>query len=131
MKQTPQIIMHEIAEYLDELNAKGRVKRNPRNEKGYAKIQQIRRGCDVWFHHLLDDRLIIDLMISEAARRDHNEAADKSISVFKFNYKENVESWQHALDGRNYERYFVDVSRFSLDNLKKVTDQIRERFSKI
>ena len=131
MQQTPSEIMYEIAKYLDELNAKGQVKRNSSHEKGYAKIQQIRRGCDVWFHHLLDDGLIIDLMISEAARRDYNEAAIKSISVFKFNHKENVESWEHALDGRNYERYFVDVSRFSLDNLKKVTDQIKERFSKI
>lgn len=131
MEQEPKKIMYEIAKYLDELNAKKQVKYNSKHEKGYAKIQQIRSGCDVWFHHLLDDRLIIDLMISEAARRKFGDIADRAIETFKefFNYIANVESWQHALDGRNYERYFIDVSKVPSDDLKKVMDKIREKFS--
>ncbi|GAB4174097.1 MAG: hypothetical protein Tsb0017_11610 [Geothermobacteraceae bacterium] len=74
--------MYNIASHLNELNSAGKVKGFQGNEKGYAKVHQIKSGCSIWVHHLIDDRLIIDLLISPNAQKNHSEKCKTSKEIF-------------------------------------------------
>lgn len=112
--------MLSIAKNLNQLNKQGKVKSFQGNEKGYAKVIEIKRGCSIWVHHLKDDRLIIDLMISESAQSKYPEISRETINKFKdcVNCFTEEEPWQHSIDTKvNAKRYYVDVTKFSIDRI--------------
>lgn len=122
--------MFAIAESLNELNDRGEVKGFSGNERGYAKVLEIKRGCVIWVHHLNDDRLIIDLMVSEAAAGRYSEITTIAISRFKdfFNFMFAKESWKHSMGSNNSERYYIDVSEIQLEEILKIVNKIRLNF---
>jgi len=124
--------MFKIAEHLRELNSAQKVKRFG-NDKGHAKVFQIRPGCSVWTHHLKNNRLIIDLMITRSARQRYPEVAMISVDMFKefFHDKVDFERWHRHIDDLEAERYFVDIGEDTLEDIFKTLDKIKDRFSKI
>jgi hypothetical protein len=123
--------MYKIANNLNQLT-KDKVKKFP-PDKGYAKVHQIRPGCSIWTHHLEDDRLIIDLMITEKARQKFDKIATKSVDVFKNFFPDKVafEEWHHPIDGHNAERYFVNISEDAIEEVLKILHQLRDKFSNL
>lgn len=124
--------MYQVAEYLNELNDRGQVKGFSGNERGYAKVKEIKRGCAIWVHHLNDDRLIIDLMVSVTAAEKFPEITSEAISKFKdfFNYMFEKESWKHSVNENNAERYYVEVSELQTEEIEKILSKIRSEFSR-
>ena len=131
MGQTITDIMYLIAKKANDLNKSGEVKGFGLNEIGYAKIFELKRGCSFWVHHLSDDILIIDLMISEAARKrypTHSEFAEKKCYAFFKEMRMPVKSepWLHGMGGAEYQRYFVDVSSLSFNEISQILDNMVE-----
>ena len=105
--------MYQIAHYLGELNKKEEVKANRKNECGYAKVVEIKRGCSIWVHHELDDALVIDLLISPTAQEKHGDLSDLTIRRFdSFFDKPPVKmDWYHAdRPDAKHAKYVVDIT---------------------
>lgn len=125
--------MFSIAKYLDELNPDGNVKGFKGNEKGYAKILEIKRGCALWVHHLKDDRMIIDLMITDAAGNKYPEIAKQMKEKFEdfFNYLSNDVPWMHSMNTTDALRIYVDITKLQFDEILKVIEKIKSEFENI
>ena len=94
--------MHRIASQVDGLNDKGRVKAQTGNEKGYAILFSINKGCRVWAHHTHDDRIIIDLMFTKSEEFKHPDLVNSAKLTFEqFASKSKREvtcsPWQHSI----------------------------------
>ena len=124
--------LYEIAEYLGDLNSMGKVKGNPYHEKGYAKIQQVKRGCSFWIHYWNDERLLIDLLISETAKNRFPADSEQEVNLFRKLFGENVErtTWSHS-DGRGkeHDHYYINVGSASVDEIKTIITQIQNSFT--
>lgn len=105
--------MFTIAHYLKELNNQNKVKAYKKNEYGYAKVVNIKKGCSIWVHHTLENRLIIDLLISPAARRNNGELCQAAVRQFGGFFHEEPKQipWSHA-DKPDiiHERHLVDIT---------------------
>ena len=105
--------MYTIAYYLKELNSQNKVKAYRKNEYGYAKVVNIKKGCSIWVHHTLENTLIIDLLISPAARKNYGELCQAAVRQFGgFFDKSPLQSqWSHAdKPGVIHDRYAVDFT---------------------
>ncbi len=124
--------MYHIAKELDELNKDGKVKGFSGNEKGYAKVLQIVRGCSLWVHHEKDDRLLLDLVVSPAAKRAFPTKCDKSIDKFKelFGFSLKKSNWKHSIDNHNdHERYYVVITELDLETIIELITKIKTDFA--
>ena len=124
--------LYHIATYLGELNSKGNVKGFSGNEKGYAKIKQIVRGCSVWVHHEKNGELIIDLMISPAALEKNPAESDQSVKLFKkyFGFSVKNSLWQHSIDKHNdHDRYYVVVSNHEVKEIINHIEKLKEIYA--
>ncbi|MDO8312630.1 MAG: hypothetical protein Q7T25_11890 [Sideroxyarcus sp.] len=74
--------MYLIAKQVNDLNAKGKVKAQTGNEKGYAKLFSINSGCRVWAHHTRDEKLIVDLMFTESAEDKNPIVVKGAVATF-------------------------------------------------
>ena len=123
--------MFQVAESLGQLNANGQVKCFSVNEKGYARVLDIIRGCSICVHHLHDNTLIINLSVTPTAQRLYAEIVKNAILIFKnsFNIPVLKKEWNHAIDDNNSaEMYYVDVSDMSLDKIQEKLGQIKTNF---
>ena len=94
--------MHLIASQVDGLNDMGKVKAQTGNEKGYAILFSVSRGCRVWAHHTRDDKLIIDLMYTKSEKLKHRDVVESAIVVFeefasKSNRRIACRPWKHSI----------------------------------
>ena len=122
--------MFEIAKYLDELKD-GKVKGFKGNEKGYAKIIEICRGCSIWLHHEKSDNLIIDLLISPSAKEKNSVTCKDTVEKFKnfFDFAHNESEWRHSIDKRqNHDRYYVVVTEKNTSELIDLVKKIERKF---
>ena len=109
--------MYIIAKHFNYLNDKGKVKAIKGNEKGYAKIKEIVRGCALFVHHMNDDKLIINLLISPAAKSRYELDCKKAVASFQSYFKSAVQvtKWKNSMgDSKVYDRYIVDVTKTEL-----------------
>ena len=124
--------MYAIAKHYNYLNDKGNVKAIKGNEKGYAKIKDITRGCSLFVHHWNDDRLVINLLISPAAKTRYKLLCKKAVEVFKSHFQSDVQSmkWVNSMGvKKEYDRYYVDVTRKSLPELLEMVEDIRKKLA--
>ena len=124
--------MYAVAEHLDELNRKGKVKKFSSNENGYARILKIKDGCSLWFHHCLNDTLTIDIVITPVAEERYTETCTTAINRFKEFFKGKVESyvWQHSTKDRSQDKkLYVDVTEKSLQEILSTVDILKKRFA--
>lgn len=124
--------MYCIAKLYNYLNDKGKVKAKRCNEKGYAKIKDIVRGCSLFVHHMNDDQLIINLFVSTAAKTRYEILCNKAVDVFKKHFQSDVlcTSWENSLGGGYvYDRYIVDVTNKDLPVLLKMIEEVRDKLA--
>lgn len=121
-----------IAEHLNELNLSGKVKGNKSHEYGYAKIYQVKPGCSFWIHHWNDDRLLIDLLISETAKDRYPLESKETEKIFKELFFENVENtvWRHSDGkGQKHDHYYIDVGNDKIEDIKTKISKIKKSFA--
>jgi len=119
--------MHSIAEELGELSAYGKVKCFSGNEKGYAKILQIKPGCSIWAHYTLDDELIIDLIATETAQVKYPDIVKETTAKFRsFFHQETIaESWQHSIDIKNKGmQHYFPITETPLDQIFQIIEEL-------
>jgi len=127
-----QAKLFEVAKHLGDLNKQGCVKGFSGNENGYAKIIQICRGCSVWIHYELNGTLIIDLLISQPAKKTSPDKCSHAVRLFKELFSFSVENskWTHSIDTHNEcDRYYVNATNLSIKELINTCEEIKRVFA--
>lgn len=132
MAETTAEKMYLTAKKVNDLNVNGKVKAFSSNEKGYARIFVIRRGCAIWLHHTKDDRLTISLMITEAMANKFPVTEHAAIKKFE-NFAGDrllLESFEHSINkwDKRIKRY-VDVTSCSYEEIATLVDRILMSFN--
>jgi hypothetical protein len=124
--------MFAIARHYNSLNDKGEVKASRANEKGYARIKDIARGCTLFVHHWNDDKLVINLMITTAAKAKQESVCNQAIEALRSHFGSSLQHLTRPDQrGSNDVRdtYFVDVTDKNVNEiiatLDRITDKLR------
>ncbi len=125
--------MYLIAMQVNDLNAKGKVKAQTGNEKGYAKLFSINNGCRVWAHHTRDEKLIIDLMFTESAEGKHPDVVKAAVATFErfakdSGYHVSQSQWEHSIDKFKRTQYFFEITTVGDDAIVELVDKVRIAF---
>lgn len=128
--------MHLLAKQVNDLNAKGKVKAQTGNEKGYAKLFSIISGCRVWAHHTRDDKLIIDLMFTKSAEDKHPNVVKAAVATFErfandSGYQVSRMPWEHSIDKSERTRDFFEITTVGDDAIVDIVDKVRIAFGTI
>jgi len=130
--------MQLIAAHVGDLNAQGKVRAMTGNERGYAKIYAVTPGCKVWAHHTLDDRLIIDLMITKSSTQNEPRVAQSAVATFEriarsagYEVKP-PQNWQHSINKEDTrQQHFINVSDKSTESITVFIDSLRTTFRQL
>lgn len=132
MAETATEKMYLTAKRVNDLNADGKVKAFSSNEKGYARIVVIKRGCAIWMHHTKDDRLTISLMITESMASKFpvtEHTAIKKFEVFAGDRLQ-LEKFQHSINKwDNRIKRYVDVTCCSYEEIATLVDRALGTFN--
>ena len=129
--------MFFIAKSLGELNSKSKVKAITANERGYARIIDINIGLSLIFYHTKDDRLTMNLLITNAAMRrypiDCENAAQTFLDFHRQNFKEHETpqkaQWINSLNKKDERTiYSIDVTRLAADECIEKIAAIKRAF---
>lgn len=124
--------MYSIAKHYHDLNDRGNVKASRANEKGYARIKDIARGCTLLVAHWNDDHLVINLLITTAAKKRDETICNKAVEVFKSHFGSSVQ-YLKRLDLRGSDdvrdSYYVDVSNKDLSEVQKNIEEVRNKLA--
>ena len=132
-----QAIAHKmkmIASHVNDLNSEGVVKAQTANEKGYAKLISINSGCRVWVHHTLDDRLIIDLMITKVAASKYPDGVATAKATFDQFAKDSrhavsFHEWEHSINKSDTrQQYYFEISSLDGEAVLELVDKVRIAF---
>ena len=116
---------------MNDLNSSGKVKGFSSNEKGYAKILQIKRGCAIWIHHLNNEQLIIDLLVTEAAAKKHSVVTNTAIEKFKkfAGDKLKTDEFEHAINKSDKrDRFYFDVTNHAFEEIDILIEKLLMAF---
>ena len=124
--------MYYFATYLKQLNSKGEVKRFSRDEKGYAKVVDIRLGCSIWFH-LIGDSLTVSLRISGASEKRYPAACGDALGRFRkfFNNKVVMDTSRHSLNQTEFKRYYIDVTAHPDYKIIDILNKLKKEFAHV
>jgi hypothetical protein len=131
MSQSIALKMHAIAKHVEDLTASGDVRAMTGNEKGYAKIFSVNHGCRVWAHHTRDDRLLIDLMITQSAAHRYGEAVKSAARTFAATAKDagfeiKQRQWAHAIRSIDVrQQHYIDVTDKSINDVLALIDKVK------
>ena len=131
MNQSITEKMRAIASHVKELNANGKVRAMTGNEKGYAKILTINAGCRLWAHHTREDRLFIDVMITQSAAHRYRDDVNAAANAFTglatgVGYKVRQREWRHAIESHDVrQQHYVDVTDKNIDDILRLIDKIK------
>ncbi len=125
--------MYQIAKYLGDLNSKGKVKRFWPNERGYAKVKDIVRGCPLLVLHTNDAELIVTLLVTPTALLRYGTTCQRAVTTFKSFFGTDVKQrrWTHALDNDERDQYLADVTNRDLPEIFKLIDELKEKLSSV
>lgn len=134
MTETVLAKMYLAAKKVSDLNLEGKVKAFSSNEKGYARIFVIKRGCAIWMHHTKNDRLTISLMITEAMAAKFpvtEHAAIRKFEIFAGNRMQK-EEFEHSINRYDKRlKHYIDVTNYTFNEISSMIDKIRETFCDI
>ncbi|MCK9623065.1 MAG: hypothetical protein M0R47_21325 [Methylobacter sp.] len=104
------------------------------NEKGYAKLLLINNGCRMWVHHTLDDKLILDLMVTKNAELKHADVVKSAVAVFSQFAKDvghmiSHRSWQHSINKADIrQQYYFEVTNERVEIIIALVGKVRHAF---
>lgn len=75
--------IYEIAEIIEDLSTAKRVKCGVQNNFGHATIINITSGCNIRVHHMFDNTLSLDLLISPTAQDKYQPQCEAAKSTFE------------------------------------------------
>lgn len=119
--------LYLAAKKVNDLNKSGNVKGFSGNENGYAKIAQIKPGCAIWIHHLKNDQLIIDLLISETAANRYPLETNTALEKFKNFSGDKFKSaeFEHSINQNSKsDRFYIDVTTHTFDQIAVIIDKL-------
>ncbi|MCJ8503194.1 hypothetical protein [Desulfatitalea alkaliphila] len=119
------------AKKVGDLNKYGEVKGFSGNENGYAKIKQIRPGCAIWIHHLKDETLIIDLLITETAISRYPNESESTLKKFEAFAGEELKTdvFEHSVDiSHQSGKFYLDVTNQPFEQISETIDKILKLF---
>ena len=123
--------MHAIAEIVDDLNKAKNVKCGAQNDFGYATIQKIAIGCNVRVHHMLDNSLSLDLLISPTAENKYQIKCEttklKFKQLFSGNTSEDLEFIIHSRKNETHYRLWVDITKVDIDEIFLMVQNIKTK----
>ena len=114
------------------MNKDGKVKGFKGNEKGYAKVIEVCRGCSVWVHREKSDDLIIDLLVSPSANENNPTLCGNTIQKFKefFDFSSKSSKWNHSIDThKDHERHYVVVTEKSITEIIDIVENLKQKFA--
>jgi hypothetical protein len=126
--------MHLLASHANDLSAAGKVKAMTKNEKGFAKLISVNNGCRVWLHHTLDDRLMLDLMVTRNGQLTNPDVVKSAIakfSQFAANAGHTIASrqWRHSINIVDVrEQYYFEVTNESVETVIELIAKVRLAF---
>lgn len=125
--------IHEIAEMVGDLNASKKVKCGIQNNFGHATIKKIVPGCNVRVHHMFDNCLSLDLLISPSALERYQEicraAKLKFKQLFSGEAREDKEFIIPSRDQELHYRLWVDITNSNIDEIKAMVGDIKSKFA--
>lgn len=119
------------AKKVGDLNKTGAVKGFNGNENGYAKIKQIKPGCAIWIHHLKDETLIIDLLITETAISRYPNEAESTLKKFEAFAGDELKTdvFEHSVDDNHKAgKFYLDVTDQPFKQISETIDNILRIF---
>jgi len=134
MTQSLSDKMHLLASHVNDLNAAGKVKAMSKNEKGYAKVFAINSGCRVWIHHDLNDRIVLDLMVTKSGRLTSPDAVNFAVTKFSqftkdAGYELSHLVWKHAINKTDIrDQYYFDVSNRTVETIIELIEKLKATF---
>lgn len=124
--------MYNIAKHYKDLNDKGNVKASKANEKGYARIKDITKGCTLVVVRRKNNQIIINLLVTTAAKKREETLCNRAIEVFKSHFGSAVE-YNKRLDLRGSDdvrdSYFVDVTDKNLSVVINMVDEVNSKLA--
>lgn len=119
--------MYQVAKYFGDLNRKGNVKGFKANERGYARVKDIVRGCGLFVVHTNNEELMVYLMVTPTALTRYEATCKRAVTTFKNFLGSDVEQrkWTHAIANGERDLYSVDVTNRELPEIFKLVDELK------
>jgi hypothetical protein len=125
--------MYAIAKIVGDLNESGRVKCGAQNDFGYATIRKVVVGCNVRAHHMLDNTLSIDLLISQSAEEKYETKCKTTKTRFKDLFSGlTSENEKFIIPSRKNEphyRLWVDVTETDEEEIFAMINKIKTKIA--
>jgi hypothetical protein len=125
--------MYAIAEMVGDLNKAGKVKSGAQNDFGYATIKKVVVGCNIRAHHMLDNTLSFDLLISPTADEKYETKCKITKTKFKELFPDSTnENANFIIPSRENEphyRLWVDVTEIAEEDLSTMIEKIRRKIA--
>ena len=125
--------MYAIAKMVGDLNKAGRVKCGAQNDFGYATIRKIVVGCNVRAHHMLDNTVSIDLLISPTAEEKYETkcktAKTKFYELFPGSTNENAKFIIPSRENEPHYRLWVDVTKIAEEEISAMIKKIQMKMA--
>jgi hypothetical protein len=134
MTETIAEKMYLAAKKVNDLNDFGKVKAFSSNEKGYARILLIKRGCAIWIHHLKNDQLTIGLLVTGAAEKLYPVTTNSAIRKFK-EFAGNellLDEFKHSINKSDKRtKHYINVANNTFDEIDIYIERLLMVFSDI
>lgn len=119
--------MYQVAKYFGDLNSRGKVKGFSANEKGYARVRDIIRGCTLLVLHTNDGELMVNLLVTSTALSRYEATCQRAVKTFKSFLGTDVKQrkWSHALGNDERDQYSIDVTNRDLPEIFKLVEELK------
>ncbi len=125
--------IYKIARMIGDLSTVKRVKCGVQNNFGHATILKIASGCNVRVHHMFDNTLSFDLLISPTAQDKYQpqcEAAKLSFEqLFSGKTKEDQAFIIPSREKEPHYRLWVDITNYDIDKIVVMIENIKRKFA--
>ena len=123
----------EIAEIVEDLNPSNKVKCGVQNNFGHVTIKKIAAGCNVRVHHMFDNCLSLDLLISSSSLERYQNKCRDAKSKFKQLFTDKLtEEKEFIIPSRGKElhyRLWLDITTLNIEEIKDIILDIKSKFA--
>lgn len=127
--------LYVIAEKLSDLNPENKVKCGVQNNFGHATVIKVEPGGNVRFHHMFDNSLSLDLLLSPNAQNNKKYAPkceiakSRFLQLFSGKTKENQNFPIPSRKDEPHYRLWVDVTNIDVSEILEMVDNIKKKIA--